>query len=82
MVLTIDIAVIWRIKMNDYQVCSDEKNGIVNISIGKCNYLDSFLSIFVDDENEDIVSPFKDIEDAEVFAEIVVKLLKVVCKDD
>lgn len=64
--------------MNDYQICKDED--IVSISVGKCSYLNSFLSIFVDDEDSCIKSPFENIEDAELFAEIIVKLLKVVSK--
>ena len=64
--------------MNDYQICRDED--IVSISVGKCNYLNSFLSIFVDDKDSGIKSPFENIEDAELFAEIIVKLLKVVSK--
>lgn len=63
--------------MNEYQICSDEE--CVNVSQGKCNYVSSFLNIFVDSPTTP--SPFRDIEDAELFAEIMVKLLKVITND-
>lgn len=40
------------------------------------NYLDSFMTIEIDDV--DTRSPFKDIEDARLFAQIIVKLLNKV----
>lgn len=72
-----DTALMWREKMNEYKICSDDTN--VNISLGDCDYTHSFLNIFID--SQITPSPFKDIEDAELFAKIMVKLLKVITDD-
>ena len=63
--------------MNEYNICKEEDN--VSISIGECSYIKAFMTIFIDDDVID--SPFKKIEDAELFAEIIVKLLKVISDD-
>ena len=63
--------------MNEYNLCSDDTN--VNISMGNCNYSSSFLTIFIDSNTTP--SPFKNVEDARLFAEIMVKLLKVITDD-
>lgn len=72
-----DTAPIWREKMIDYNICLDDD--CVNISVNDCNYVSSFMNIFID--SNITPSPFKDIEDAELFAEIMVKLLKVISND-
>ena len=41
-----------------------------------CNFLDGFLDIYTN--NSDYLSPFKDLDDAELFARIIIKLLDVV----
>ena len=57
-------------------------NGSVSICKGdsECNMRNSFIDIWVDDEG-DFPSPFKSIKDAELFAEMIVKLLEVVYND-
>ena len=52
----------------------DEAVSICNDTI--CTYYSAFIDIFIDDG--DFHSPFKNIEDAVLFAEIVVKLLEVI----
>lgn len=66
--------------MNKYYITRDGRDG-VNISLHhpsepEDNYLKSFINIWIDDEECGIDSPFKSIEDAEIFAEVIVKLLK------
>lgn len=63
--------------MNEYKICSDDASA--NISLGDCDYTHSFLNIFIDSDG--IPSPFQNIEDAELFAKIMVKLLKVITND-
>ena len=63
--------------MNEYNICSD--TSCVNIGLGDCDYISSFLNIFIDSDG--ISSPFKNREDAELFAKIMVNLLKVITND-
>ena len=60
------------IRDNEYSVsiCKDDSN---------CAMEDAFIDIYVDDG--DFPSPFKSVEDAELFAEMIVKLLGVVYND-
>ena len=60
--------------MNGFNMIKD--NGSVSICKGCDNQLDAFIDIFTEDE--ETPSPFKTIEDAELFAKIIVKLLEVV----
>lgn len=71
-------AVMWRGKMTEYNIIV----GGVGVSICKdCDdELGSFIDIYTDDK--DFPSPFEDVKTAKLFAEIIVKLLKVVDKDD
>ena len=64
--------------MSDYEIISNS----ISVSICMdCNEsLRSFMDIYTDDK--DTPSPFKDVDTAKAFAEILVKLLKVVDKDD
>ena len=39
------------------------------------NYMKSFINIWVDDDDGGIDSPFKNVDDARLFAEIIAKLL-------
>ena len=41
-----------------------------------CDFLDGFLDIYID--LEESPSPFKDLDDAELFARVIIKLLEVV----
>ena len=53
------------------------EDDIVTICKGKdCDLLDGFLDIYVKDK--DIDSPFKSVDDAKLFAEIIIKLLGVI----
>ena len=72
-----DTALMWREKMIEYNICIDD--GCVNVSQGNCNYVSSFLNMFIDSNTTP--SPFNNVEDAELFAEIMVKLLKVITDD-
>lgn len=74
-----DSAHMWRGRMNEYNICSDTSGDCVNIGLGDCDYTSSFLNIFIDSDG--IPSPFKNREDAELFAKIMVKLLKVITND-
>ena len=66
---------------NKYSVKrDDEKSVSICYCTDSCNYLDAFLTIWSDDQKAGINSPFENIENAEIFAEIIVKLLKVVSK--
>ena len=61
------------IKDNEHTVsiCKGDSN---------CAMENAFIDIYVDDEG-DFPSPFKSVEDAELFAEMIVKLLGVVYND-
>ena len=62
--------------MSDYKINVDNTEcPSVDICLGECDYLKSFISIFVDEE--EVPSPFKTVEDAKLFAEIIIKLLEV-----
>ena len=61
--------------MSGFNVIKDEPFG-VSICKECDDALDSFIDIYIDDG--DTPSPFKDINDAKLFAEIIVKLLEVV----
>ena len=70
----------WRREMTDnkYTVdidytCEDAPSVNINYCNPRGNYLSAFMVIEID--NEDTPSPFKNIEDAKLFAEIIVKLL-------
>lgn len=61
--------------MSRYSIQADD--GGVTICQGKdCDFLDGFLDIYIDDG--EISSPFQTVEDAILFAEIIIKLLGVV----
>lgn len=66
--------------MNEYGISVDMEDGVVSICLCKdCDYIDgSFINIWVEDENVNQPSPFKSIEDAKLFAEILVKLMRIV----
>lgn len=62
----------------DYTICQGDV-GDINIGVGDCSYLNAFLTIYVDDESTP--SPFSNMDDAKLFAELIVKLLKVITDD-
>ena len=64
--------------MTEYNVISNGDS--VSICKGTLNAICGFIDIYVDDP--DTPSPFEDVETATLFAEIIVKLLKVVDKSD
>lgn len=51
----------------------DAPSVIINYCNPKGNYLSAFLVVEIDDE--DTPSPFREIDDAKLFAQIIVKLL-------
>ena len=55
---------------NSVSICKGDK---------ECDMLDAFVDIWVDDGNH--TSPFKTLEDAELFAEILIKLMGAICDD-
>lgn len=61
--------------MTELRIIKDDE-GVVSICKDCNNQLDSFIDIYTDDE--ETPSPFRTIKDAELFAEIIVKLLKVI----
>jgi len=65
--------------MTEYSISCNGNS--VSIALNSCDnsfdeYMKSFIDIWTDEGFSD--SPFKDIETARIFAEIIVKLLKVV----
>jgi len=61
-----------------FKIISDRESKIVSIGYPNDTILDGFLDIYV--ETEDEKSPFKNIESAELFAEIILKLMEAVLK--
>lgn len=74
----------WRNTMkNKYHIGIDDVCDVPSVCINlenTTNYLRAFLIIEVDDE--DTPSPFKTVEDAKLFAEIIVKLLNKIGEID
>ena len=68
----------WRGKMaNKYCISEDNVDRVVSISLSSdSRYIDGFIDIWTDDG--EVESPFKDMETARMFAEILVKLLEQV----
>ena len=67
----------WRGKMaNKYCISEDNEDRVVSISLSSDKYIDGFIDIWTDDG--EVESPFKDMETARTFAEILVKLLEQV----
>ena len=67
---------------NKYTITVDDVCGSTSIDItdGECgNYLDAFISIFLDDEVTS--SPFKTVEEAKLFAEFIVMMLRCMNND-
>lgn len=61
--------------MSNYKVISEDD--VVTICRDEnCDFEHGFLDIYLDDE--DAPSPFNNLEDAELFAKIIVKLLDVI----
>lgn len=62
------------------KIISDDESVCICIKNSENEWVDSFIDIWVDNEG-DIPSPFKSVEDAKLFAEMIVKLLGVVYND-
>lgn len=63
--------------MNKYAKKVDKENEVVFIFLEPVtDDSEDFISIWVDDDGTDINSPFKNIEDAEIFADVIIKLLE------
>ena len=72
------IPLIWRGLMSKYKIKVDEAGMSVHILLPHCSSsLEAFIDVYIDDEDTND-SIFKNIEDAKVFAEIIVKLLEAV----
>lgn len=68
--------------MSKYKVKVDEMGLSVHILLPhRSSSLDAFIDIYIDDEDTND-SIFKDIEDARIFAEIIVKLLDSIKKSE
>lgn len=88
--MTMSMQPMWRGEMNKYYVFKKNKfctDGAESIHISLVNdedMLNSFIDIYPD--CEDAPSPLKNIDDAEIFARAIVKLLEsvdvMVNKDD
>lgn len=63
----------------NFKVGADDNCAYICTNESDCKYLDAFLCVFIDDGYTD--SPFKNVEDAKMFAGIIVKLLKVITND-
>ena len=62
------------------RIISDNESVGICIKNSENEWIESFIDIWVDDGG-DFPSPFKSVEDAELFAEMIVKLLGVVYND-
>ena len=63
---------------NEYHKIVDKEMDTVSILLKPSfEELEDFICIWVDDEDLNINSPFKNIEDAEAFADIIIKLLEL-----
>lgn len=63
--------------MNKYTKIVDKRMEVVSILLEPSTpETEDFISIWVDDEDLNINSPFRNIKDAEVFADIIIKLLQ------
>lgn len=71
-------AYMWK-KMTELQIIKDN-DGVVSICMDCNSHMESFIDIYTIDKSTP--SLFKTIEDAELFAEVLVKLLKVILNDD
>lgn len=60
-----------------YRIIYDDEC-ITICSKSDCKYTEGFIDIYVDGDR--ICSPFKDVDDAKLFAEIIIRLLKGVSK--
>ena len=62
-----------------YHICSDKDDGVVSISLSKnCDYMNGFINIWVEDGDDESI--FENIDDAKIFAEMIVKLLEAMIK--
>lgn len=62
---------------NKYSKLVNKRMGTVNIMLHpSSNEFEAFIDLFVDDEELNLHSPFKDIESCEGFADIIIKLLE------
>lgn len=61
--------------MSKYSIQA-ENDGVTICQGKECDFLEGFIDIYVDEKG--IPSPFKTIDDAILFAEIIIKLLEVV----
>lgn len=63
---------------NKYTLDENPNDGLVSVClcIDDCDYFEAFLDIWVDDEENP--SPFKDLDTARQFGEIIIKLLEVI----
>ena len=64
--------------MVNYKIKIDDDSVSICAS-DNCTYKEGFIDIFVDSEL--IRSPFENVDDAKLFAEIIVKLLRCVQND-
>ena len=63
---------------NEYHKIVDKEMDTVSILLKPSfEELEDFICIWVDDEDLNINSPYKNIEDAESFADIIIKLLEL-----
>ena len=62
------------------KIIKDNHSVSICKSNSKCDMTDAFIDIQVDDDG-DYPSPFKTVEDAKLFAEIIVKLLEAIYND-
>jgi hypothetical protein len=77
--MTINIAHMWRGRMTEYFI--SEMEGSVSIGMNKPkNAVEGFFEGFIDIHTDecDVDSPFENIETARMFAEIIVKCLRIV----
>lgn len=64
---------------NEYHKIVDKEMETVSILLKPSTLeLEDFICIWVEDEELDINSPFKTIEDAEAFGDIIIRLLELV----
>lgn len=73
-----NIVHMWRGKMEFEKYVDNDFVSIYRVDEGRVEHpeLDGFIDIYIDDEITP--SPFRDIEDAEYFADMIIKLLEAI----
>ena len=66
------------ISESKYTLDVNKSDGVVSVCLcnDDCDYFESFIDIWVDDDENS--SPFEDLDTAKQFGEVIIKLLDVI----